>query len=135
MSYTNDPIADFLTRIRNALAVGHDQITLPCSKVKVEVARVLKEQGYIDEYSVAPSTDTPGDLLNVRLRYDDDRRPVLTGLKRVSKPGRRVFVAKDDIPRVLGGMGTSIVSTSGGIMTGHEAKKKNLGGEIWAEVW
>jgi small subunit ribosomal protein S8 len=131
----NDPLADFLTRIRNALSVGHDEITLPASKTKVEVARVLKEQGYIQEFSTAPSTDTPGDSLTVRLRYDDDRRPVLTGLKRISKPGRRVFVAKQDIPRVLGGMGTTIMSTSGGIMTGHEATKKGLGGEIWAEVW
>jgi small subunit ribosomal protein S8 len=133
MSSINDPIADFLTRIRNALAVGHDEITLPSSKVKVEVARVLKEQGYIAEYSTSPTT--PAESLTVRLRYDDDRRPVLSGLKRISKPGRRIFVAKDDIPRVLGGMGTSIVSTSGGVMTGHEAKKKGLGGEIWAEVW
>jgi len=132
---TNDPIADFLTRIRNALLVGHDEITLPSSKTKVEIARVLKEQGYIQEYGTAPATDTPGDSLTVRLRYDDDRRPVLSGLKRVSKPGRRVFVAKQDIPRVLGGMGTTIVSTSGGVMTGHEATKKGLGGEIWAEVW
>jgi small subunit ribosomal protein S8 len=128
----NDPIADLLTRIRNALMVGHDEITLPASKTKVEVARVLKEQGYIQEFATAKSADTPGDLLTVRLRYDDDRRPVLTGLKRISKPGRRVFVAKQDIPRVLGGMGTTIMSTSGGIMTGHEATKKGLGGEIWA---
>jgi small subunit ribosomal protein S8 len=135
MSYTNDPIADFLTRIRNALTAGHDEISLPSSKVKVEIARVLKEQGYIDEYNTAPSADTPGDSLSVRLRYDDDRHPVLSGLKRISKPGRRVFVARQDIPRVLGGMGTTIVSTSGGVMTGHEATKKNLGGEIWAEVW
>ncbi|MBJ7459829.1 MAG: 30S ribosomal protein S8, partial [Thermoleophilaceae bacterium] len=125
---TNDPIADFLTRIRNALLVGHDQITLPSSKTKVEIARVLKEQGYIAEFATAPAPDVPGDDLTVRLRYDDDRRPVLSGLKRISKPGRRVFVAKNDIPRVLGGMGTTIMSTSGGIMTGHEAKKKGLGG-------
>lgn len=135
MSHTNDPIADFLTRMRNALMAGHDEISLPSSKVKVEIARVLKEQGYIDEYSTAPADGAPGEDLTVRLRYDDDRRPVLTGLKRVSKPGRRVFVARQDIPRVLGGMGTTIVSTSGGVMTGHEATKKNLGGEIWAEVW
>lgn len=132
---TNDPIADFLTRIRNALLVGHDEITLPSSKTKVEIARVLKEQGYIQEYATAPSSEIPGDDLTVRLRYDDDRRPVLSGLKRISKPGRRVFVAKQDIPRVLGGMGTTIMSTSGGVMTGHEATKKGLGGEIWAEVW
>lgn len=132
---TNDPIADFLTRIRNALLVGHDEITLPSSKTKVEIARVLKEQGYIQEYATAPATGVPGDDLTVRLRYDDDRRPVLSGLKRISKPGRRVFVAKQDIPRVLGGMGTTIMSTSGGVMTGHEATKKGLGGEIWAEVW
>jgi small subunit ribosomal protein S8 len=131
----NDPIADFLTRIRNALLVGHDQISLPSSKTKVEIARVLKEQGYIAEYGTQPITDGVGDALTVRLRYDDDRRPVLSGLKRISKPGRRVFVAKQDIPRVLGGMGTTIMSTSGGIMTGHEATKKGLGGEIWAEVW
>ncbi|MGB1582658.1 MAG: 30S ribosomal protein S8 [Solirubrobacterales bacterium] len=131
----NDPIADFLTRIRNALSVGHDEITLPSSRTKVEIARVLKEQGYIAEFGTAPATEKPGDDLTVRLRYDDDRRPVLTGLKRISKPGRRVFVAKQDIPRVLGGMGTTIMSTSGGIMTGHEATKKGLGGEIWAEVW
>jgi len=131
----NDPIADFLTQIRNALMVGHDQITLPSSKTKVEIARVLKEQGYIAEFATAPSKEIPGDDLTVRLRYDDDRRPVLSGLKRISKPGRRVFVAKKDIPRVLGGMGTTIMSTSGGIMTGHEATNKGLGGEIWAEVW
>lgn len=135
MSNTNDPIADFLTRLRNALGAGHDEISLPSSKVKVEVARVLKEQGYIDEFSVTPTAGGPGETLKVRLRYDDARRPVLSGLKRVSKPGRRVFVACKDIPRVLGGMGTTIVSTSGGVMTGHEATKKNLGGEIWAEVW
>lgn len=132
---TNDPIADFLTRIRNALLVGHDEITLPSSKTKVEISRVLKEQGYIQEYATAPSAEGPGEALTVRLRYDDDRRPVLSGLKRISKPGRRVFVAKQDIPRVLGGMGTTIMSTSGGVMTGHEATKKGLGGEIWAEVW
>ncbi|MFT4050185.1 MAG: 30S ribosomal protein S8 [Solirubrobacterales bacterium] len=132
---TNDPIADFLTRIRNALLVGHDEISLPSSKTKVEIARVLKEQGYIQEYATAPAVDVPGESLTVRLRYDDDRRPVLSGLKRISKPGRRVFVAKQDIPRVLGGMGTTIMSTSGGVMTGHEATKKGLGGEIWAEVW
>jgi small subunit ribosomal protein S8 len=132
---TNDPIADFLTRIRNALLVGHDEITLPSSKTKVEISRVLKEQGYIQEYATAPNSDGPGEALTVRLRYDDDRRPVLSGLKRISKPGRRIFVAKQDIPRVLGGMGTTIMSTSGGVMTGHEATKKGLGGEIWAEVW
>jgi small subunit ribosomal protein S8 len=132
---TNDPISDFLTRIRNALLAGHDEITLPSSKTKVEIARVLKEQGYIQEYATAPAKDVPGDALTVRLRYDDDRRPVLSGLKRISKPGRRVFVAKQDIPRVLGGMGTTIMSTSGGVMTGHEATQQGLGGEIWAEVW
>lgn len=132
---TNDPIADFLTRIRNALLAGHDQISLPASQAKVEIARVLKEQGYIQEYATAPAEDTPGDALTVRLRYDDNRRPVLTGLKRISKPGRRVFVARQEIPRVLGGMGTTIMSTSSGVMTGHEATKQGLGGEVWAEVW
>ena len=131
----NDPIADFLTRIRNAILVGHDEITLPASKPKVEVARVLKEQGYIQEYGTQKAADSPGDELTVRLRYDDDRRPVLTGLKRISKPGRRIFVAKQDIPRVLGGMGTTIMSTSQGVMTGHDARKAGVGGEVVAHVW
>ncbi len=130
-----DPIADFLTRIRNAQMVSHEELSLPSSRVKAEIARLLKEQGYINDFNVLPNPTGAGELLAIRLRYDDQRRPALTGLKRVSKPGRRVYLASNDIPRVMGGMGTSIVSTSAGVMTGHDARKAGLGGELWAEVW
>ncbi len=130
-----DPIADFLTRIRNAQMVSHEELSLPSSRTKAEVARLLKEQGYINDFSVAPNTEGAGEVLTIKLRYDEQRRPALAGLKRVSKPGRRIYVGSQEIPRVMGGMGTSIVSTSGGIMTGHQAKKQGLGGELWAEVW
>jgi small subunit ribosomal protein S8 len=130
-----DPIADFLTRIRNAQMVSHEELSLPSSRSKAEIAKLLKEQGYINDFNVLPNPTGAGELLTIRLRYDDQRRPALTGLKRVSKPGRRVYLASKDIPRVMGGMGTAIVSTSSGIMTGHDARKSGLGGELWAEVW
>lgn len=130
-----DPIADFLTRIRNAQLVSHEQLSLPSSRTKTELARLLKDQGYINDFNVATSTDGPGQVLTIKLRYDEQRRPALAGLKRISKPGRRVYVNSDEIPRVMGGMGTSIVSTSKGVMTGHDARKQKVGGELWAEVW
>lgn len=130
-----DPIADFLTRIRNAQMVSHDELSLPSSRTKAEIARLLKDQGYIDGYNVVPNPDGAGQVLSIKLRYDDQRRPALAGLRRISKPGRRVYVGSQEIPRVMGGMGTSIVSTSGGLMTGHAARKASLGGELWAEVW
>ncbi len=130
-----DPIADFLTRIRNAQMVSHEELSLPSSRAKAEIASLLKEQGYINGFNVSPNAKGAGELLNIKLRYDEQRRPALAGLKRISKPGRRVYVGSQEIPRVMGGMGTSIVSTSSGLMTGHQAKKQGLGGELWAEVW
>jgi small subunit ribosomal protein S8 len=128
-----DPIADFLTRIRNGLRADHDEVEMPASAFKTEIARILKEQGYIDDYG----TDTArvGKVLRVRLKYTEDRKPVIMGLERLSKPGRRRYVTARDVPRVYGGMGTAIVSTSKGVMTGHEARREGVGGELVARVW
>jgi small subunit ribosomal protein S8 len=132
MSQT-DPIADFLTRIRNGIMADHDVVEMPSSNFKAEIARILQEQGYIEDFSVEPAR--VGRVLRVRLKYTEDRRSVITGLARVSKPGRRNYVGADDVPKVLGGMGTTIVSTSRGVMTGHEARRARVGGELVAEVW
>jgi small subunit ribosomal protein S8 len=128
-----DPIADFLTRIRNALGSGHDEVDIPASRLKVEMSRILKEQGYISDYGNEPAR--VGEVIRIRLKYTDDRRPVITGLERVSRPGRRRYVDSDSIPRVYGGTGTAIVSTSRGVMTGHEASAAGVGGEVVAYVW
>jgi small subunit ribosomal protein S8 len=132
MSMT-DPIADFLTRIRNGLRAGHDEVLIPHSKMKAEMARILQEQGYIEGWSVERAR--VGETLRVRLKYTDTRGSVISGLRRVSKPGRRNYASSKDVPRVLGGMGTVIVSTSDGLMTGHEARRQGIGGELVAEVW
>ena len=135
MSMT-DPIADFLTRIRNGIMAAHETVEIPSSKLKVELARILKEQGYIEGYEHAPGV--PGDASDkiiVRLKYTDDRTSVISGLKRVSRPGRRTYAGAREIPKVLGGMGTAIVSTSRGVMTGHEARNAGVGGEVVAHVW
>jgi small subunit ribosomal protein S8 len=134
MSMT-DPIADFLTRIRNAIHASHETVLMPGSRQKSELARILAEQGYIDAFSVAPATDAPGDVLKISLKYDESRRSAISGLRRVSRPGRRSYVDAKHIPRVQGGMGTTIVSTSKGVMTGHEARAAGVGGELLAEVW
>jgi small subunit ribosomal protein S8 len=135
MSMT-DPIADFLTRIRNAIQAAHETVDIPASKLKVEVARILREQGYIAGYEVeAPNAEHPGQIVRIRLKYTDDRRPAISGLRRVSRPGQRRYVAADGIPKVQGGMGTAIVSTSRGVLTGHEARQQGVGGEVVAEVW
>ena len=128
-----DPIADFLTRIRNALQAEQDQVDIPASKFKVELARILQEQGYIEGYSTEPAR--VGQVLRVRIKYTEDRRPVISGLRRVSRPGRRTYVGGGEIPKVLGGMGTAIVSTSSGVMTGHDARRAGVGGEVVAHVW
>lgn len=130
---TTDPIADFLTRVRNGLVADHDEVQMPASSFKAELARILREQGYIEDFSVEPAR--VGRTLRVRLKYTEDRRPVITGLERVSRPGRRRYVGADDVPRVLGGMGTAIVSTSRGVMTGHDARRERVGGELVARVW
>jgi small subunit ribosomal protein S8 len=136
MSMT-DPIADYLTRVRNAIQASHETVEIPASKLKVEMSRILKEQGYIDGYELeAPTPDHPGELIRVSLKYaESDRRSAISGLRRVSRPGQRTYVGHGEIPRVLGGMGTAIVSTSRGVMTGHEARDAGVGGEVVAHVW
>jgi small subunit ribosomal protein S8 len=135
MSMT-DPIADFLTRIRNAIHAAHETADMPSSKLKAEMARILTEQGYIDSWSVAPAPDgAAGQVIQIRLKYTDDRRSAITGLRRVSRPGRRTYVDARTIPKVQGGMGTAIVSTSRGVMTGHDARLAGVGGEVLAQVW
>ena len=128
-----DPIADFLTRIRNGLRADHDEVAMPASTFKAELARILTEQGYIDSYEVEPAR--VGRTLRVKLKYTEDRKPVITGIERLSKPGRRHYVNASEVPRVFGGMGTAIMSTSDGVMTGHQAREKGVGGEVVAYVW
>jgi small subunit ribosomal protein S8 len=129
----NDPIADYLTRIRNALGSGHDDVQIPASRLKEEMSRILKEQGYIRDFHRKPAK--VGEEIEIRLKYTEDRRPVIIGLERVSRPGRRRYVDHKEVPRVHGGSGTAIVSTSVGVMTGHEAKARGVGGEVVAYVW
>jgi small subunit ribosomal protein S8 len=128
-----DPIADMLTRIRNANLALHDTVEMPGSSLKTDIARVLEEQGYIAGFET--SVDGSRSTLLVKLKYDEDRRRVITGLDRVSKPGRRVYADKDSLPKVLGGMGVAIISTSQGLLTGHEARRRGVGGEVLCTVW
>jgi small subunit ribosomal protein S8 len=135
MSVT-DPIADMLTRIRNALTVNHMVVAVPNSRIKAEIARILKEEGYIEDFYI--TSDKPQPVLRMRLKYAGDRRrrqPIITGLKRVSKPGRRVYTQKDDIPWVLSGLGISIMSTPKGVITGQQARRLGVGGEVLCQVW
>jgi len=134
MSMT-DPIADFLTRIRNGITAAHETVEVPSSKLKVELARILVEQGYLRSYEVRPATAGPGETLVVQLKYTDARVSVISGLKRVSRPGRRSYVDSKHVPKVLGGMGTAILTTSKGVKTGHEARQEGVGGEVLAFVW
>lgn len=128
-----DPIADMLTRIRNAIEVRHTQVTAPSSKMKVAIANVLREQGYIQGYDV--TKDRPQPVLRIWLKYTDDGEPVITVLQRVSKPGCRVYAGKRDLPRVLSGMGIAILSTSQGVMTDKSARRLGIGGEVLCYVW
>ncbi len=131
-----DPIADFLTRLRNAAKAQHHDVVIPSSKLKRELARILKEQGYIETYDIQPpSAEAPGERIVVTLKYTNERRPVISGIQRVSRPGQRTYVDHAHIPRIDGGMGTSIISTSRGVMTGHEARKLGVGGEVVAKIW
>jgi small subunit ribosomal protein S8 len=132
MSHT-DPIADMLTRVRNANKALHAQVEMPASALKVELARVLAQEGYIAGYSVAKEGSF--DKLVVELKYTDGRRRVISELKRVSKPGRRIYAKKDDLPKVLGGLGTAVISTSRGLMTAREAQRLGVGGEVVCFVW
>jgi small subunit ribosomal protein S8 len=129
-----DPVADMLTRIRNANKALHDHVQMPNSRLKIEIARILKEEGYVRDYHVE-KTDLPYDLLVIELKYGRKRERVLTGLKRISKPGRRVYAGKDRLPRVLGGMGTAILSTSRGVITSRTAEAEGIGGEVICFVW
>jgi small subunit ribosomal protein S8 len=131
-----DPVADFLTRIRNAITAAHETVVIPSSKLKREMARILTEQGYIDGFDVeAPNENHPGEVIRVRLKYTAERRSAISGLRRVSRPGQRRYVPATAIPKVQGGLGTAIVSTSRGVMTGHHARQEKVGGEVVAEVW
>jgi small subunit ribosomal protein S8 len=130
---TSDPIADMLTRIRNASMARHRELTLPSSRVKREIARILVDEGFVDSFST--QQDGVQEMLTVQLKYVEGRTPVVSGLKRISKPGLRVYARKTEIPRVLGGLGLAILSTSHGIMTGSQARKLNLGGEVLCYVW
>ncbi|HZQ98494.1 MAG TPA: 30S ribosomal protein S8 [Chloroflexota bacterium] len=127
-----DPIADMLTRIRNAQAARHDSVAVPASRIKGEIARILKSEGFIRDYELP--TDQERDI-KIQLRYSGKKEPVVTGIKRVSKPGLRVYVKSKDMPRILGGLGVAIVSTPQGVMTAAEAKRANVGGEILCYVW
>jgi small subunit ribosomal protein S8 len=129
-----DPIADMLTRIRNANTAMHDTVTMPSSKLKESLATVLQKEGYIEGYEVAPSQRGPGTVLEITLKYADRKRTI-AGLKRVSKPGLRIYAQADKMPRVLGGMGVAVLSTSQGLMTDSEARKRRVGGEVLCYVW
>ena len=132
----SDPIADMLTRVRNAIMREHKSVALPTSKIKLAIAEVLKEEGYIEDFQLIPQE--PQSILRMNLKYLGDRRnrrSVITGLKRVSSPGRRVYVSKNDVPWVLSGMGISIMTTSKGVMTGQAARQIGEGGEVICEVW
>jgi small subunit ribosomal protein S8 len=129
----SDPVSDYLTRLRNGLTSQHADVEIPASRLKKEMSRILKEQGYIRDYSVDPKP--VGETIRIQLKYTEDRKPVITGMERVSRPGRRRYVNRTEVPRVLGGMGTAIVSTSRGVMSGHEASAMGVGGEVIAYIW
>ena len=134
MSMT-DPIADMLTRIRNGIQAHHDRIELPTSKLKVEVARILKSEGFIANFKEVAEDGKPQGTLRVYLKYSEDGEPVIHGIERVSRPGRRVYRGKEEIPQVLGGLGLAIVSTSKGVLSGAEAARTGVGGEVLCQVW
>ncbi len=128
-----DPIADMLTRIRNANTASHDTVDIPASKQKAEIARILKEEGYVEDVEMI--SDGPHEMIRITLKYAADRAKTIHGVKRVSKPGLRVYARSNKLPKVLGGMGVAILSTSSGVMTGREAAERRLGGEVIAHIW
>jgi small subunit ribosomal protein S8 len=133
MSMT-DPVADMLTRIRNGIQAHHDRVEIPASKLKVEIAKILKSEGFIRNYSLVDK-DKIQAVLRVDLKYSPDGEPVIHGIERISRPGRRVYRNKQEIPSVLGGLGLAIVSTSKGVLAGHQAAKDGIGGEVLCQVW
>jgi small subunit ribosomal protein S8 len=130
-----DPIADMLTRVRNANTAMHDEVKMPSSKKKEALAAILKKEGYIEDFSVTDNGDRPGKTLNITMKYSPERARTISGLRRVSKPGLRVYKPASEVPRVLGGLGVAVVSTSQGLMTDREARKRNVGGEVLCFVW
>lgn len=133
---TNDPVADMLTRIRNALVRGKPEVVVPKSKIKLEIARILKEEGYIEDFTIGD--ESPVNMINVQLKYFGtrrDRRPVITQLQRISKPGRRVYRKRKELPIVLSGTGIAIVTTPKGVMTAQQARRDGVGGEVLCYVW
>jgi small subunit ribosomal protein S8 len=131
----SDPIADMLTRIRNANGARHSEVRVPSSRLKLEIARVLKEEGYIAGYEVEKNPEHAGEMLRITFKSRPDRRRVISGMKRISRPGLRVYARKTEIPRVLGGLGIAILSTSQGVMSGRQALHAGVGGEVLAYVW
>ena len=134
MSMT-DPIADMLTRIRNGNVAMHDEVRMPCSRQKVALAKILEQEGYIAGFAVAPSPTGPGEVLTISMKYSTERARTISGLRRVSKPGLRVYSKADKVPRVLGGLGVAVLSTSQGLMTDREARSRKVGGEVLCYVW
>lgn len=130
-----DPIADMLTRLRNANTAFHDDVVMPSSKVKEALAKILVSEGYVEGYSVEQDPERPSPRLRIVLKYTNDRKRTISGLRRVSKPGLRVYTKATDVPRVLGGMGIAILSTNQGLMTDREARQRHVGGEILCHVW
>jgi small subunit ribosomal protein S8 len=130
-----DPIADMLTRIRNANTAMHDEVRMPSSKQKVALAKLLEAEGYINGFEVAPSPKGPGDVLTIQMKYSEERDRTISGLRRVSTPGLRVYRKADAVPRVLGGLGVAVLSTSHGLMTDREARRRKVGGEVLCFVW
>ena len=133
MGFANDPIADMLTRIRNANQMRYKEVEVPASKIKIEIARILKEEGFIADYKIKKNDVQSIIVLN--LKYGDKKERVITGLKRISKPGLRVYAKAQELPRVLNGLGIAIVSTSHGVMTDKDARNQSLGGEVMAYIW
>ena len=133
-----DPIADMLTRIRNAVSAGHTLVAMPSSKLKIEIAKIMKDEGYLEGFDVADNEQSPQKVLRLKIKYVGERRerrPVISGIERVSKPGRRIYTKKQDIPWVLSGIGVAILSTPKGVMTGSRARQLGVGGEILCKVW
>ena len=133
-----DPIADMLTRIRNAVTAGHTLVAMPSSKLKIEIAKIMKDEGYLEGFDVAESEQSPQKVLRLKIKYVGERRerrPVISGIERVSKPGRRIYTKKQEIPWVLSGIGVAILSTPKGVMTGARARQLGVGGEILCKVW
>lgn len=128
-----DPIADMLTRVRNATQARHATVDIPFSKIKLAISKIMEQEGYVAGFDIVDQSNRKN--LRLQLKYDDQRRPVVNGIRRVSRPGLRIYAGMHDIPRVLGGAGTVVVSTNRGIMTGREARRRHLGGELIAEIW